>query len=648
MLLIDLEMINFRPYLRPHKIAFATGRDRNVTLIHGMNGAGKTSLLTALNWVLYGKSAVIDELADNPLVNKEVAKTGTKVQPARAVVHLRFSHDGKIYKLTRSATAYREGERIVHADAKVSLWVTLHNGNTESVPEPDVEIRKILPFAIRTFYLFDAEKISDFTAPGKDNNEKIVKAVNDVLQIKPLRSGVLHLAQLKSAYLKKMQAIPAPKTQETKNLLSLVQIEQKRLIGERADIIEESAAKRERIEVLDTRLESFVEIQAEAEERRRVLGQIETAKIASVQLRRELASLVMRYVGFPVRDRIASSINILGSFRSEHKIPARIQDYFIRELLHERKCICGRPISDGSHEDRLLREILASLLPGSLQDQASDLLTFLKPMLSEIKTAETDLVGKIAAIEKNALLSDRLYARLEELGGAIDEKAAAEAKVAIEERKGLLRDVSALERKIVDIRARIVRNEGLETQYQKVLEEALATKEKVSELASASAFFRELHDELEAVEKELELQIRDALGRDASEILHAIAGRPFFEKVLVGTEFILRIQDSKGDDIRNQLSNGQKQISALAFMMAMTQLGGHEAPIVIDTPLARLDETVRVQLVGRLPRLTSQVVFLMTDTEFAGGVIEALRPFIGSEYRLDYKNEETTVSEVPL
>ncbi len=644
MLLIDLEMINFRPYLRPHKISFSTARDRNVTLIHGMNGAGKTSLLTALNWVLYGKSAVTDELADNPLVNKEIAKTGTKIKPARAVVHLSFSHDGKIYKLTRSATAYREGERIFHADANVNLWVTLRNGNTESLPEPDLEIRRILPFAIRTFYLFDAEKVSDFTAPGKDNNDKIVKAVNDVLQIKPLRSGVLHLAQLKSAYLKKMQAIPAPKTQETRNLLSLVQIEQKRLIEKRSDISEELLAKRERIEFLDTRLESFVEIQAEAEERRRVLAQIATARNASIQLRRELASLVMRHVSFPVRDRIARSVNILNSFRSEHKIPARIQDYFIRELLEEGQCICGRPILDGSAEDRLLRDILASLLPGSLQDQASDLLTYLKPMLSDIKAAEGDLVGKIAAIEKNALLSDRLYARLEELGGVMDDKAAAEAKSAIEERKGLLRDVSSLDDKLRDIKAKIIRNENLETQYQKALEGALATKEKVSELASASAFFRELHDELETVEKELELLIRDALGRDASEILHAIAGRPFFNQMLVGTDFVLRIQDDKGDDIRNQLSNGQKQISALAFMMAMTQLGGHEAPIVIDTPLARLDGTVRVQLVEKLPKLTSQVVFLMTDTEFAGGVIEALRPLVGREYLLDYKNEETVVS----
>ena len=644
---LELEVHNFRPYVGPIKIVFASDPVRNVTLIHGLNGAGKTSLLTALNWVLYGKAAVQDEGADsNPIVNKDSISSSSREQPARAVVHLRFSHEGQTYRLTRSATAYREGSHVVQADAKVDLWITNAKANSSTVTEPDIAVRKILPFAIRTFFLFDGDKIGDFTAPGRDSNEKIVKAVNDVLQIKPLRNAVAHLSQLKTVYLKKMQAIPAPRHAETKGLLTIAQVEEKRFKESREDVRTELKVKRERLELLENRIESFIEIQAEAEERRRVKARMEAAESAADDLRSKLAATVLSNLSFPIRDRLAKSVALLGSYKSDHKIPAKIQDYFITELLEDKKCICGRSIEEKSAEEIRLKEILGNLLPGSLQDQATELLTLLKPMLAKSANAEAQISLAFSAIEQNDQLRDQLQARTEQLGGIIDEKALGEAKLAVEERKSLAADLGQLERKEREIDSRILANAARQTEYQKVLEAALATQGKVSSLAAASALFRTLFESMSKIEKELEIKIRHALGSDSTAILQTFAGRAFFENVVVEDNFLLRVLDIRGDDVRGQLSAGQKQITALAFMIGMTQLGGQEAPIVIDTPLARLDENVRIKLVSKLPTLKTQVIFLMTDTEYVGGVVPALKPAVGAEYILTYENMRTEVKQV--
>ncbi len=48
-----IELDNFRQYYGRQQLTFARDATRNVTVIHGVNGAGKTSLFLALNWCLY-------------------------------------------------------------------------------------------------------------------------------------------------------------------------------------------------------------------------------------------------------------------------------------------------------------------------------------------------------------------------------------------------------------------------------------------------------------------------------------------------------------------------------------------------------------------------------------------------------------------
>jgi len=102
MILERITIENFRQYFGKQRLTFARDARRHVTVIHGVNGAGKTSLFLAINWCLYGKSSEDVKVIDNvgQLMSKEAveqAKTGARVQTS---VELAFSHDGERY-LTR-------------------------------------------------------------------------------------------------------------------------------------------------------------------------------------------------------------------------------------------------------------------------------------------------------------------------------------------------------------------------------------------------------------------------------------------------------------------------------------------------------------------------------------------------------------------
>jgi hypothetical protein len=77
----------------------------------------------------------------------------------------------------------------------------------------------------------------------------------------------------------------------------------------------------------------------------------------------------------------------------------------------------------------------------------------------------------------------------------------------------------------------------------------------------------------------------------------------------------------------------------------MTRLGGQEAPLVVDTPLARLDVSVRANTAQWLPNLTPQLVLLVTDAEYGPDVQEKLSGRIGLKMRLSPSGTGTHVEQ---
>ena len=81
--------------------------------------------------------------------------------------------------------------------------------------------------------------------------------------------------------------------------------------------------------------------------------------------------------------------------------------------------------------------------------------------------------------------------------------------------------------------------------------------------------------------------------------------------------FDVELVDEKGSVInRKLLSAGEKQIYAIAILEALAKTSGRDFPVIIDTPLGRLDSQHRDKLINHyFPEASHQVVLLSTDTE---------------------------------
>ena len=148
------------------------------------------------------------------------------------------------------------------------------------------------------------------------------------------------------------------------------------------------------------------------------------------------------------------------------------------------------------------------------------------------------------------------------------------------------------------------------------------------------------------------------LQREKVEKLSSTATRCFLELVekdsLVSEIKIdpstldVTILDLDGNELlKSQLSAGEQQMFAVAIVWALALTSGYKAPVIIDTPMARLDSSHRANFVTKyLPAASSQVMVLSTDEEVYGRYLDLVRDNVVDYYTLLNREEEQCTSIV--
>ena len=493
----------------------------------------------------------------------------------------------------------------------------------------------MLPGPIRTFFLFDGDRIADFTKPGRDRDDKISKAVNDVLHIEALSRAVDHVSRIAGERRRTLERADAPGVERTSSELRM---EESTLANRRErlkQIAHELEQRNERRSAIDSELLAINAVAKQALSRRNYEADRQGKISRGVELRRKLARETIAATPALVVDRLRDASEILARYKSRDEIPARIADYFVRDLLQHGDCICGRRLDDDSAARSHLEEILKNLIPNSLQDIANQLAGRLRPLISEHDPRLNDVVKTLSEIEENGKDISRLDHELERLGKDIDASALDKAQVLNRERMIISRQTEELHAD----RARAERDADVGAKKLRLLEDRLkgetAKQAGQESLRLTWILARDCADDLQRAKGLLEERLRESLGIEATAILKNLASdekKYFFSEIRVDSGFLLRVLDNEGRDVRSQLSMGETQVSSLAFMLAMTRLGGQQAPLAIDTPLGRLDESVRLNAAMWLPKLTPQLVLLVTDSEYTAEVAERLSSRVGSRF----------------
>ena len=99
---------------------------------------------------------------------------------------------------------------------------------------------------------------------------------------------------------------------------------------------------------------------------------------------------------------------------------------------------------------------------------------------------------------------------------------------------------------------------------------------------------------------------------------------------------------------KKKLSAGEKQLMVISLLWALAICSKKKLPVIIDTPLSRLDSIHREALISTyFPNASDQTIILSTDSEIDQKYYKLMKPHIGDEFTLVYDDElmKTTIKK---
>jgi len=662
MILERLVVENFRQFKGRQELVISDIRERNVTVIHAENGFGKTTLLKALVWGFYGRDGLMgsdgnpdDFERPDRIIHEGLALRAKDPLALNATVQITFTHDSDRYILTRQLTLAQQN--LNPKQTTLSLEV-MRSGQTFSLDRPQQRIQALIPDGISRFLFFNGERINYLAM--ERNSSQVTDAIHQMLGLELLKQtiedlrhpnvrGKLRAEQKETTSDEKKELIDQLTKLEEQVKEYVLQQDQtlsnlKSINAEFAAIDGKLAANRVAHELQNKRLHLI-------RERDELTGKRE-------EVTKRLSKLISDdgYTLFTSK-LINRGREIIAQMRSEGKIPARVLNTFLQELLDHSKCICTRSLAEGSPE----RAAVENLLTIAGDQDFNNAVGALDHAIGVIEGVGGQTQEQLNQLKMERLeLSRDIRERDEELeeihqtlGGKKDE----EVQQLEEKRKALQLDRDAqnaalgrIGGQIEDTSAAI---ESMEVQIRHIEDKEEAAARAQRRVDSVE----DCIDILAQILKSETEDLRPLLNAEIDSHFRKIMTKDYWAELTDNFTLRIRKRVAGGDggvdpvEIDAALSTGERTVTSLVFIASLLSLArrrseiptilrdlaGSAFPIAIDSPFGSLS-IFREGVAKYIPELAPQVILFVSPKQYDGEVEAVLSSSgrIGKRYYLTY------------
>lgn len=660
-------------------------RERNLLIVEGRNGFGKTSFLNSLK-LLFG--GVTDDLRAQALARPDGPASRRVTLPHNRYV---WGDDSALWSGVLNTRAVAEGQRrygvrglLLDEGRRVEITRTWERTplrgardyegtleiRVESRPMLDRQdqedlLHDLLPREAIPYFFFDAELIQEIALLEGPELDQAVRRLLDIHSLERLGDAA---ASRHNAWLRESADA------EQRRRLGELEAEQARLRQEREGAASELARLKEELATLESRraarsreqeqlrgrgLEVDQEALARAEhEARQALQQA-----VQTLLDQELPLAPLRLPA-PLLARTQQALDeVLRPPERPREAEARVIRGLVQNLppaVFDMGAEPEEPLSEAQRDfyRSKLRRQLEGCLPPPGEAARSALLGGLSAVgagyVRELLDGLGGPLGERAlgeAVERAREARSRLAARREErdrLRGASEHDRArwrqlADEILELSEKIGALRDQ----------RIPSVQNQqrGASQRLTEIANEIRGVQEEIARRA-ALARPAALAGRVERLLRRLAEQSRARRRVELEEHLNTFFGVLFsstaqIDRLSLDDQLRIKVQDRAGRPLgKVNLSAGTRQLVAVSFLWALTRVMGRELPVAIDTPIARLDrEHQEAILTEYLKEVSRQVLLLPTDSELTPERALALRPRTYRHIRLQSVDRGRSVLE---
>ena len=672
---------NFRVYKGINEIRFLPQSNKNISIVAGKNGFGKTTFLTSLIWVFYGKmmSEVEDKYRKDiktsggydkflkTLLNRDVKSNSVNESDPSFSIEVELT-DILIPSIPCKSVILKRSYNLKTEKEDLQIFIDgLENELTKEVGYEVFINDFILPREIAKFFFFDAEKIVSLAeAQSKAELRNLSKAYSEVLGIKKYEDLKKNLETL----LTKLRRSGASPQQQTK-LIELVD-QEKELNG----LIEINSDKVNIIdkEVLNHKINSD-NLQEKLiregngitlEELQQMKIDRDTLKEKSIELKSNLKKL-LGIAPLVIAGKKLATLN--KQLINEHKTQSNNidKDLLLGELTAFSKSILDKlnllelDVNSKSKVKEVLNGALSekeSIIDNKegeriLLDYTDEQFRGFEAVYNNIKGAFSSQFNTVIQEVKNKrILLSRVHQSIRQaearknnpLASKLrDEKTIIDHKI-----ENLIQDKIKLIEELGGLKTNLTSNNKVLSEYEKNFK-LINTDQNKFEVTEK--LLQKITTIIKKIKEDKKYSLQKSILLGLNKIMHK---EDFIYDVRVNVlDDVMDIDllDKNGDVMdKNSLSKGEQQLYATALLKALVDESGIKFPVFIDSPLQKFDKYHSKNIIKEFyPAISEQVVlFPLLEKELSELEYEYLKPNVNKVFVIENRNDGSSFKKYPV
>jgi len=636
----SIELKNFRPY-EDVTIEFSQDKTKSFTIIEGNNSAGKTSLINAMYWCLYGQEQFLNVGEGKPIPNQNILNKTKVGEGCDSSVVITINDDkGPKYQISRTLESRRQNndrtkryddDAAGQIDSGITTLISQSfsqrddRGNweaTDDVTRFISKVAKFLPEKLSSFVIFNGEILDSFFKT--ENAEKIKDGIEKVSGLPITEKSIEHWEKMVKEYSRK-----AARSSGTSATLIQEKLDNKEKtfdkISKEVSILEKNMEEyRENSKQLQIESDKYplkaLELLKEQQYSEEV-NKKQYEKFASDQTDFRTTYIVDNFARILLKSATEHTSQLLKESISKGETPPPVKHFFLEDLIRHRECMCGTKFNESSSEMTHLNKLREKVKNSPLANISFEGKETLSDMENKLDP-ETILARLTELREKENQYSSAFREATEKVNGTIEKlKEYDEVKI----RKlatGLdnirqARDIAHGELNLKKSQKQAIALEIKTLEGQKT--QATGTTEVTKKWKMKENLAKMSLTTLYQVREELLTDIREKVQNKTEEIFKKLITRHWqIDKVEIDENYKIRVIDTEGVDNLKTLSAGQTLYLALSYIAAVREVTDTNYPMIIDSPFGRVSGMERVRAAEDLPLYLpeTQITLLVTNTEY--------------------------------
>jgi len=653
MIIKSLSMKNYRPYRNPDPIYFASG-EKPVTIIMGDNDLGKTTILDAISWCIYGKENY-KQNNDDKLYNKNAGIDLKKGKELDVVVEVIMEdNDNKIIKFKRTRKYVKKNNGKIHKVGNDDFVIyNITTGNDEKITPPTDYVDINLPKTLREYYLFDGERLLEWFKNDSKALKKSIERLSQLNLINNVLKRTNDCLEDLSDQLEELNPQKAKYVLEKKDLEDKYQEDKKNLEKNEGLLADEKRS-------IEENMARISELGSDPDQ---VLEEINSLKDDINDLKEDKKDVEKEHINYLLEQLpLVLSYSLLNGVLHrkiidfDESIDFSFDEEDLNHLLEKGKCICGNDLSNKDGE--CYKNIIAI----KNQLRANDVKSSIRTSFKDLTKESTKLLSKYPknmdeVIDKYLVKINKIDNKLKKKNNNLNIK---------NEEYEIIKDKDAEYRKLTD---EINTSQSLIESYTKKIDnykqnireypsklrevterinKEEAKSEEEEKINNQIKFCNEVVESCDILARMFSNRLHSELSNNVNEefkrIYNGDGERNKYKSVVIDKTFNIYFEELDGNLLPpTRPSSGAQLAAALSFITAINS-SGPKLPQIMDTSLGRWGDRLRRNFADILSVYSEdkQMAFLFLDSEYNLEFRSKIDNVVGKRYILEFIDENET------